>query len=203
MNQEHRLYRISQLLSRFREQIKILNSNGEFSINTHAENILIKVLNEIYDCNLENVNYAENKIYPSIDLRDISNKTAIQVTSTGNLKKVKHTLTKFIEKGIYKDFDRLFIFIITEKQSKYDQSIIDETTNGKFKFKTEAIIDRTNIYIELNKQNDLSKINRICTLLEEQFADNKPELDKWDLYCKGLEEYDKYIKNYYNFLDIK
>ncbi|RFC54718.1 SMEK domain-containing protein [Brumimicrobium aurantiacum] len=203
MNQEHILYRISQLLSRFREQIKILNSNGEFSINTHAENILIKVLNEIYQCDLENVNYSENKTYPSIDLRDKSNKIAIQVTSTADLKKVKHTLEKFIEKGIYKDFERLFIFIITEKQSKYDQSKIDEITNGKFTFKTESIIDRTNIYLELNKQNDLKKINRICILLEEQFADNKPELDKWDLYCKGLEEYDKYIKNYYNFLDIK
>ncbi|SEK76187.1 NACHT domain-containing protein [Maribacter orientalis] len=203
MNQEHILYRISQLLSRFREQIKILNSNGEFSINTHAENILIKVLNEIYECDLENVNYSENKTYPSIDLRDKPNRIAIQVTSTADLKKVKHTLTKFIEKGIYKDFDRLFIFIITEKQSKYDQSKIDETTKGKFIFKAESIIDRTNVYLELNKQNDLKKINRICTLLEEQFADNKPELDKWDLYCKGLEEYDKYITNYYNFLDIK
>jgi energy-coupling factor transporter ATP-binding protein EcfA2 len=203
MNQENILYRISQLLSRFREQIKILNSNGEFSINTHAENILIKVLNEIYECDLENVNYTENKTYPSIDLRDKSNRIAIQVTSTADLKKVKHTLTNFIEKGIYKDFDRLFIFIITEKQSKYDQSKIDETTKGKFTFKAKSIIDRTNVYLELNKQNDLKKINRICTLLEEQFADNKPELDKWDLYCKGLEEYDKYITNYYNFLDIK
>lgn len=202
MNQEHILYRISQLLSRFREQIKILNSNGEFSINTHAENILIKVLNELYECDLENVNYSENKTYPSIDLRDKSKKIAIQVTSTAGLNKVKHTLEKFIEKGIYKDFDRLFIFIITEKQSKYDQSKIDEITNGKFTFKTKSIIDRTNIYLELNKQNNLKKINRICTLLEEQFADNKPELDKWDLYCKGLEEYDKYINNYYNFLDI-
>jgi adenylate kinase family enzyme len=203
MNQEQILYRISQLLSRFREQVKILNSNGEFSINTHAENILIKVLNEIYECDLENVNYSENKIYPSIDLRDKSNKIAIQVTSTADLKKVKHTLTKFIEKGIYKDYDRLFIFIITEKQSKYDQSKIDVVTNGKFMFKDKSIIDRTDIYLELNKQNDLKKINRICTLLEEQFADNLPELDKWNLYCKGLEEYDKYIKNYYNFLDIK
>ncbi|WP_298900012.1 SMEK domain-containing protein [uncultured Psychroserpens sp.] len=203
MNQENILYRISQLLSRFREQIKILNSNGEFSINTHAENILIKVLNEIYECDLENVNYSENKTYPSIDLRDKSNRIAIQVTSTADLKKVKHTLTKFIEKGIYKDFDRLFIFIITEKQSKYDQSKIDEITSGKFTFKAESIIDRTNIYLELNKQNDLKKIKRVSTLLEEQFADNKNELNKWDLYCKGLEEYDKYIKNYYNFLDIK
>ena len=41
MNRQETLFRISQLLSRFTEQVKILNSNGEFSINIHAENILI------------------------------------------------------------------------------------------------------------------------------------------------------------------
>lgn len=203
MNQEATLYRVSQLLSRFREQVKILNSNGEFSINTHAENILIKLLNELYECDLENVNYSENKTYPSIDLRDKSKKIAIQVTSTANPEKVKHTLGKFIDKDIYKDFDKLFIYIITEKQSKYSQPKIDQVTNGKFTFKKENIIDRTDVYTELNKQNDLEKISRVCALLEKQFADNVPEFDKWNLYCKGLEEYDKYVQNYFNFLDIK
>lgn len=203
MNLQRILYRVSQLLSRFREQIKILNSNSEFSINIHAENILIKILNELYNCNLENVNYSENKTYPSIDLRDKSKRIAIQVTSTADLKKVKDTLTTFINKGIYKEFDKLLIFIITEKQSKYDQSKINEITDGKFTFKIESIIDRTDIYLQLNKQNDLEKVKRICVLLEEQFSDNKHEFDKWDLYCKGLEEYDNYIKNYYHFLDIK
>jgi len=69
MNQEYKLYRIAQLLSRFREQVKILNSNGEFSINIHSENILIHILNVIYNCNLKNVNYEERKTYPSIDLK--------------------------------------------------------------------------------------------------------------------------------------
>lgn len=102
MTQEYQLYRISQLLSRFREQVKILNSNGEFSINIHAENILINVLNKIYDCNLENVNYVEGKTYPSVDLRDRTKRIAFQVTSTADLEKVKHTLTKFIENDLYK-----------------------------------------------------------------------------------------------------
>ena len=70
MNQATYLYRISQLLSRFREQVKILSSNGEFSINIHSENILIKILNLLYECDLENTNYSEGKTYPSIDLRD-------------------------------------------------------------------------------------------------------------------------------------
>ncbi|MCX2496138.1 SMEK domain-containing protein [Pedobacter sp. PF22-3] len=203
MNQEYKLYRISQLLSRFREQVKILNTNGEFSINIHAENILIKILNVIYDCNLENVNYVEGKTYPSIDLRDSIKKTAFQVTSTANLDKVKHTLNKFIENDLYKEFDSVYIFIITEKQKKYDQIKIDKVLDDKITFNIENILDRTDLYIELNKQNNLDKINSVCELLEQQFADNKQELDKWDLYCKGLNEYDLYIHNYYKFLDIK
>jgi len=203
MNQEYKLYRISQLLSRFREQVKILNANGEFSINIHAENILINLLNKIYDCNLENVNYVEGKTYPSIDLRDKEKKIAIQVTSTGNLEKVKHTLTKFVENDLYKEFNSVYVFIITEKQKQYDQIKIDKIVDGKITFDVKNIIDRTDLYIELNKQNKLDKINFVCDLLEMQFADNKPELDKWDLYCKGLKEYDLYINNYYKYLDIK
>ena len=203
MTQEYQLYRVSQLLSRFREQVKILNSNGEFSINIHAENILINVLNKIYDCNLENVNYVEGKTFPSIDLRDKTKRIAFQITSTANLEKVNHTLTKFIENALYKEFDNVYIFIITEKQKKYDQIKIDKILDGKITFNIKNIIDRTDLYTELNKQNDLDKINSVCELLEKQFSDNKSELDKWDLYCKGLNEYDSFIHNYYKFLDIK
>jgi predicted NACHT family NTPase len=203
MNQEYKLYRISQLLSRFREQVKILNTNSEFSINIHAENILIKVLNKIYDCNLENVNYVEGKTYPSIDLRDKKKKIAFQITSTANLEKVKSTLSKFIENDFHKKFDNVYIYVITEKLKKYDQIKINQVIDGKLTFNVKSILDRTDLYLELNKQNNLNKINSVCDLLEEQFADNKPELDKWNLYCKGLNEYDVYIHNYYKFLDIK
>lgn len=40
-------------------------------------------------------------------------------------------------------------------------------------------------------------------MLEQQFADNKNELDKWNIYCKGLYEYDQYISNLYKYLEIK
>ena len=203
MNRQETLFRISQLLARFTEQVKILNSNGEFSINVHAENILINILNTIYACNLKNVNYEENKIYPSIDLRDYDKRIAIQVTSTSNLDKIKHTLACFISNELYKDFDTLYIYIITEKQKKYKQSSIDEIIGDKIKFTTEYIIDKTDLYKTLNAQNDDQNIINVCKLLETQFADNKNEFDKWDLYCKGLYEYDQYIKNLYTYFDIK
>lgn len=203
MNRQETLFRISQLLSRFTEQVKILNSNGEFSINIHAENILINILNTIYDCNLKNVNYEENKIYPSIDLRDYNKRIAIQVTSTFSLDKIKHTLSGFISNELYKEFDTLYIYIITEKQKKYKQSSIDEIIGDQIKFTTECIIDKTDLYKILNAQNNDQKIINICKLLETQFADNKNEFDKWELYYKGLYEYDQYIKNLYTYFDIK
>lgn len=202
MNQQESLFRISQLLSRFTEQVKILNSNGEFSINIHAENILIGVLNVIFDCNLKNVNYEENKTYPSIDLRDQKKRIAIQVTSTANLEKIKHTLSGYVENGLYKDFDILYIYIITEKQKTYKQSAIDDIIENKFVFSPEFIIDKTDLYKKLNAMNDIQKIETVCQLLEKQFADNQT-YDKWEKYCKGLYEYDQYIVNLYSYLDIK
>ena len=129
MNRQETLFRISQLLSRFTEQVKILNSNGEFSINIHAENILINILNTIYTCNLKNVNYEENKIYPSIDLRDYDKRIAIQVTSTSNLDKIKHTLSEFISNELYKDFN---IHVIEAKRNI--------NSNGKKRGKVEEVI---------------------------------------------------------------
>lgn len=189
-------------MSRFTEQVKILNSNGEFSINLHAENILINVLNVIFDCNLKNVNYEENKRYPSIDLRDQRKRIAIQVTSTGNIEKVKHTLSGFVEKGLYKDYDTLFIYIITEKQKSYKQSSIDDIIGNKLVFSPDFIIDKKDLYIKLNAMNDIRKIESVCQMLEKQFADHQL-YDKWNLYCKGLFEYDQYIANLYSCLDIK
>lgn len=202
MNQQAKLFRISQLLSRFTEQVQILNSNSEFSINIHAENILIKVFNSLYNCNLKNVNYEENKVYPGIDLRDYGSRITVQVTATPKLDKIKHTLSEFVDKGLYKDFDILYVYIITNKQKKYSQEKIDELFGDTFKFPVSNIIDKCDIYKELNSQNNSDKIDVILNLLEEQFAD-KQKFDQWDTYCKGLFEYDKYIANLYEYLDIK
>lgn len=203
MNQQELLYRISQLLSRFTEQVKILNSNGDYSINVHAENILIKILNVVFDCELKNVNYEEKKNYPSIDLRDQEKRIAIQVTSSSHLEKIKQTLSGFIDNELYKDFDILFIYIITEKQKTYKQSVINGIIGNKFSFSAENIIDKTDLFKKLNEINDIQKIKNVCQLLENQFADTKGEYDKFNSYCKGLYEYDQYVKTLYTYFDVK
>ena len=54
MYQEDVMRRIRTFLARFQAEVEVDNSNGEFSINIHAENVLLKVLNVAYGLNLEN-----------------------------------------------------------------------------------------------------------------------------------------------------
>jgi len=159
MNQQELLLYISKYFSRFKEQVKILNSNSEFSINIHAENVLINILNVIYNCEFENVNYSENKNYDSIDLRDNSNKMSIQVTATSGISKIKNTLTKYIGNNHYEQYDGIKVLILTGRQKRYSQESLDAIIQDRITFKENTdVIDFTTLYIELNKQNDLSKI---------------------------------------------
>jgi energy-coupling factor transporter ATP-binding protein EcfA2 len=203
MNQSVLLQRIAQLLARFSEQVKILNSNGEFNINIHAENVLIHILNELFNCDLENVNYTEKNNYPAIDLRDSKKRLSFQITSTKNINKVKHTLQKFLVNDLYKHYDEVYVFILTEKQSSYSQESIDELLNGKIKFDVKTnIIDKQYIYNQLNHNNNIHQIQKIYQLLEEQFSDEK-ERHKWHTYTGSLDDYDLYITKKFEFLGVK
>ena len=108
MNQQVILNRIRSLLARFQEEVKIDNANGEFSINLHAENLLLKLLNTAYDWDLQNVNYEEGKTFAAIDLRDEARKVAVQVTSSGTVDKVVHTLEECAKNGYDVSYENLY-----------------------------------------------------------------------------------------------
>ena len=126
MYQEDVMRRIRTFLARFQAEVEIDNSNGEFSINIHAENVLLKVLNAAYGLNLENVNYVEGKTYAGIDLRDKANRVAFQITSTGTVEKVVHTLKECVKNHLDEQFDHLYIFFLKgmDKNVKIDNSRI-------------------------------------------------------------------------------
>ena len=172
MYQEDILHRISTLLSRFQEEVKIDNSNGEFSINIHAENVLLKVLNVAYDLDLHNVNYEEGKTFPAIDLRDEGRRTAFQITSTGTVDKVVHTLKECVKNGMDEQFDHLYFYFLKgmDKSINRDNSrIIKE--KGNFNLNNIHYLDHEAFYQYLNQINDMNKLIAIRNLLEVQFAD--------------------------------
>ena len=96
MNKKKIIDRIAELLSRFRAEIENLNSLNLYDINIHAENVIIPILNKVYNFNFLNANL-EEKNYSAIDLIDRENRIAIQVISTASGEKVKHTLEQYVK----------------------------------------------------------------------------------------------------------
>ncbi len=201
------LYRISELLSRFVEQIKILNKNEEFGLNHHAEFFYKKVFKIIFDC--QDIK-REKKNYPGIDLSDENKRIAFQITSTSNIEKIKHTIEQFILKQLFNKFDTLFIFIISQKEKKYNQNFIDTclgeakrnltkrnpklSTTFKFDVK-KNILDKDDLYTLIKELNDDKKIFEIKEILEEQFSDHKRKKNYAEQIEIFTEEYKSKIIN--------
>lgn len=126
MNQLELMQSISKYFARFSEQIKILNANNEFSINIHAENLLVNVLNIVYDLELKNVNQSISGNYAAIDLLDSENRISYQITSTSTIDKVKDCIQKYFRNAIYKEADYLNIYILTTKQDSYSDNALQK-----------------------------------------------------------------------------
>lgn len=150
------------VLSRY---VEGLNSIHYFDINTSSEDFFKGLLNRIYGYELENINIIDMNSC-AIDLGDKKNKIAIQVTSNKKSEKIKYTLEKFLEKELYKDYNKLMILIITEKQSSYS---ITFQANGKFDFEVDNIIDYRDIIKEINGK-DTQELQKIFEFIDQEFS---------------------------------
>ncbi|MGY3214273.1 SMEK domain-containing protein [Mucilaginibacter sp. HD30] len=168
------LVSIRDYLSRFQLQVKIATANSEYDLNQHAENIILPILNLVFNSELKNANETERKNFESLDLIDDVSKIGVQVTSTNSQEKVKSTLTKFVKYGHFKRVDKVYIYILTEKQKTYAPEPIEKIVKGKIKFDTNSqILDATDIYGLIKRKNDVVIFQKINELLELQFSDLK------------------------------
>src|SRR5271165_915517 len=108
-------------------------------INRVAQNVLVPILAEIYDySDLRNLDIGSTGNFPGIDLADDTARVTIQVTATPGLEKVKHTLEQFLldreefDPPLVKRYDRVIVYILTERQKTYSQTSIDEILAGRF-----------------------------------------------------------------------
>lgn len=200
MNRKKKIDRIAELIARFRAEVETLNSQNLYDINIHAENVIIPILNYVYGLGLKNVNL-EEKNYSAIDLIDYENRVAIQVTSTANSEKVKHTLEQYKKHKQRDEFDSLLIYIITKKQTTYSDKKFDEIINGEFEFdSSENILDFENLLTEVNSWISIPKIQEVLALFEQEFTEQKIEYRQDVLKSK-----DKLITEtlYPNLLEIE
>lgn len=153
MKQSHLIPEISDLFLQFSSEVKERGKLKLYDINVISEDVLIPILNIIFDTDLKNLNSNQSN-FPGIDLAsndhlilaNENNKIAFQITSTNTITKVKKTLKQYTDKEFYKSFDKLYIYNLIEKQTTYSKKSQEEITkiiDGKFDFDiTKNVIDK-------------------------------------------------------------
>ena len=172
MNRINYINKITTYAARFVLEVEGFNSSGLYDINIHAESFLIPVLNEVFGLRLENLNTTQKKNFPAIDLADFKNRVAFQVTSTSDFDKIKTTLEKFKEYKLNEVFDVLYIYIITHKKDKYNDTKLKACLPNDFPFSIqENIIDKDILLQKIATLSSTPKIETISKIYEHEFSD--------------------------------
>lgn len=148
-------------LSILKNKLDFLSVGNLHDINIISEYHIQEILNIVLNLNLKNSN-AVNKNAVSIDLEDIENKIAVQVTSTNSKVKVQETLDKYFANNLNEKFEILLVFILGKKQKTYNNLRI----KNDFSFNpNEHILDFTNIILKFPLL-PTSKIEKIRDILK-------------------------------------
>ena len=172
MNLQKSQDRINELMSRFVAQVKGAKAMRRTDINCVSEDVLIPLFSEVYGhTDLRNLNVSEGPNFPAIDLGDEKTRTAYQITSRFRSEKVKDTVKKFVEYKLYEKFERLVIYILTEKPETYHGRGLDDIIQDRFSFdKDTDILDYRDL-LEKISGFPLDKLRRVEEILEQQFGD--------------------------------
>ena len=156
--------KIIELLTFVKTKVELSNPVNLTDINIYSENFYRDFLNLLYGYNMENINIIEHNS-AAIDLGDKTSKIAIQVTSTSDLNKVKKTVSAFIKKKLYEEYDRLLILNITTKLN-YRISLVGDA--GIYQLKTkDDIWDISTLVKEIGGLK-LEKIKEFYVFLKKE-----------------------------------
>lgn len=124
MHRAQLLQAIISKLAHLRLVVEQSNRLNLQDINLHAENFFRDLLNLVFAYKLKNINITEPNA-TAIDLGCEVNRIAIQVTSTSDLAKIKHTFSGFTRKGLQTKYDRLVVLILGQKK-KYRETAMSD-----------------------------------------------------------------------------
>ena len=194
---------LSTKLSLLKEKLAIENSTNSFDINLHLENVYIKILNEVYDLNLINANSISLN-YPGIDAIDKERGIGVQITSTFSKEKILNTIKQCIENKLYKEFNHLqFLFLKDVKRlNSATVNQINRACENKIELNLDDdLLDSNSIYQKLYYENNIIKLNKVITLLDE-FLGTLP-LDKTSSFASiAISFDDDESENAFNLIDV-
>ena len=154
---------ITRSLTILRVEVETLSKVNLYDYNIIAEDFYKDLLN-FCGYKLENLN-AKQKNADSVDLIDVENKIAIQVTARNDAKKINETLEGFYKNQEYDGFKRLIMLLIGKPKLNYKT---DFSQDNLFAFdKTNDIIDIADI-IEKFKGYKAEQLEPIVGFLESE-----------------------------------
>jgi hypothetical protein len=154
--EEQYIKEAARYLSIFAEYTKTISQLNLNDNSVVAENFFARVLNVVYGYELENLNMVKQNA-AVVDLYDENRRISVQVTSQSAPSKVKSCLKSFEEKELYKDYDTLYVYILTSK-SKNGYSI-DNVNLEQFHFNAKThVLDKSDLLKTLmNKDTVIQK----------------------------------------------
>lgn len=165
MKQEELIKSCSDLLYKLCDLVGARNTLNYYDINISSEYFFIPLLNQLFDCDLHNLN-TEEKNAATIDLYDTNGKIAVQVTSNSSADKIHTTLKKYRENKLYEKYKRLIVVVIVRSHT-YRADFTNDI-DGRFTFsKSKDIYTISSLIKEISKSN-IEKIASIKEYLEYQ-----------------------------------
>lgn len=176
---EELLTKIRNQITAYQMNVRSDNKAYRYNINDRAEAFTIPLFKILFDLDeLRDLNSIQAN-FPGIDLGDLKNRVAVQVTSETGFSKVKDTLQKFVGRKYYDQFDQLIIFMIREKQIAYSKSVIDQICEGKLVFAPHKDIIDFNDLMKFIKGLSNKELEEVLSLFQGEtgFVESLPAID--------------------------
>lgn len=170
---------IIEKISIIRYELISKNKLNLMDNNIVLENFVCEIMNYIYGYNLTNLN-RDRSNFPGLDLGDARLKLGVQVTSTSSSKKINETLEKINKNKCYERFNKIKIFILSEKQKNY--TIKNTPKLIEFDPKKD-ILDFDELYKEL-LYTPIDVRLKVSEFIRSEIVDvmDSLEVDYYDLY---------------------
>lgn len=165
MKQEELIKACSDLLYKLCDLVESRNTLNYYDINISSEYFFIPLLNQVFDCDLKNLNTEEHNA-AAIDLYDTDGKIAVQVTSNSSADKIHTTLKKYRENKLYEKYQRLIVVVIVRSHT-YKADFANDT-DEKFTFSKNSDIYTISSLIKAISALSVEKTANIKEYLEYQ-----------------------------------
>jgi WD40 repeat protein len=177
MSKADEMKRVRFLVSNWLTRIDVENSVDYFDINKAAENVARRLLNQLLDLELDNLNLTKKRNFPGIDLARESG-FAVQITSQKTAEKIRDSLEKFEKNELYKNYPKGVRFLILcTAEPNFRKETLESFTRcyrdfnpNKHIWTKSWLLKQIDYICNSDLEDDRERFKVIADILEEEFG---------------------------------